>query len=146
MTIGIYAIYWEEQDLIYIGQSVNIERRFQEHNSKAAIQKHSNYKVQELYNIYGSPTQFIIEECSSSTIDSREIFWTKEFNAQLTIVDPGKGVGRGTNHAASKYSKFQILKVFSFLYRTIKTYKEISRLTKVSEGVISSIAQEQSHL
>ena len=31
MTMGIYALYWQEQDLIYIGQSKEIERRFKDH-------------------------------------------------------------------------------------------------------------------
>lgn len=55
MTIGIYALYWEEQDLVYVGQSQDIARRFTEHKRKLKNTSHTNYKVQAAYNLYGIP-------------------------------------------------------------------------------------------
>lgn len=60
MTIGIYSLYWEEQDLIYIGQSQNIERRFTEHLYKLKNNTHTNYKVQKAYITYGLPSTNIL--------------------------------------------------------------------------------------
>lgn len=80
MAIGIYALYWEEQDLIYIGQSQNIERRFSEHIYKLTNTKHTNYKVQNAYNLYGLPVLNILEQCEISELNTLEISYTKEFN------------------------------------------------------------------
>lgn len=136
MTTGIYALYWEEQDLIYIGQSQDISSRSRNHFSKMQLNQHSNYKVQNAYSKYGYPQLVTLEICNFTELDELEIFWTKEFNALhsdvgLCIVEPGD-VGRGTNHGSSKYSKIQILRVFSLLYKGKNSVSAISRRTKVS--------------
>jgi predicted GIY-YIG superfamily endonuclease len=73
MTIGIYALYWEEQDLIYIGESDNIERRFKEHLKMLETNKHFNYRVQEVYNTYGLPLFQILEECHINELKIKEV-------------------------------------------------------------------------
>lgn len=147
MTIGIYALYWEEQDLIYIGQSQNIEARFKEHLYKLKNNKHTNYKVQNTFDLYGEPQLNILETCGLDKLNNLEIFYTKEFdsiNNGLNIVEAGN-VGFGTNSNASKYSKIQILKVFSLLYKTSLSYHSISGKTKVSTVTISDISKGRSH-
>ena len=44
MTTGIYALYWEEQDLIYIGKAQKIEKRFKDHLSKLISGKEKYHK------------------------------------------------------------------------------------------------------
>lgn len=149
MTVGIYALYWEEQDLIYIGQSVNIERRYKDHLVKLKAQKHSNYLVQEAYTKYSIPKLHIIEVCSLSELNDKEIKWTVEFNSintGLNIVEPGEArSGFGTNCGASKYSRYKILKVFSMLYKSLLPYYKISQKLNVPIGLVSSIANKISH-
>lgn len=81
MTVGIYALYWEEQDLVYIGQSSRLEARHKEHLVDLSQKIHSNYKVQESYNSYGEPKHIIIEYCKIEELDALEIYWTNEFNS-----------------------------------------------------------------
>lgn len=151
MTIGIYALYWEEQDLIYIGQSQNIESRFKEHIRKLKNNYHTNYKVTEAYNLYGNPSVQIIEICSLDDLNQLEIFWTKEFNSLhgsngLNIIEAGS-VGYGAYSNSSVYTKWQILKVFSLLRRIpVISYKLISIRTKVKTHTISDIVNGKSHL
>lgn len=150
MTIGIYSLYWEEQDLIYIGQSQNIETRAKEHISLLKRGIHTNYKVQKAYNLYGLPIHSIIEECTIVSCNEAEIFWTKEFDSLntkhgLNIIEAGQ-VGWGTNSNNSKYSRFQILKVFSLLYKGQDKVASIENRCNVSKAVINDILKSNSHL
>ncbi len=147
MTMGIYALYWQEQDLIYIGQSQNIEARYKEHLYKMKNNNHTNYKVQNAFNLYGQPLLQIIEECNIEMCNELEIYYTEQFdsiNNGLNIVEAGS-VGWGVNSSASKYTKRQILKVFSLLYKTKYTYQEISTRTKVRVSTILDIRTNKSH-
>lgn len=150
MTIGIYALYWAEQDLIYIGQSQNIEVRFREHISLMRRCKHTNYKVQNTFNLYGVPTLNILEICKIEDTNTLEVYWTKEFDALqgshgLCIIEPGL-VGWGTNSNSSKYSRSSVLKVFSLLYKKNSTVPQIVSRTKVSKSVVQDILVGDSHL
>ncbi len=146
MTIGIYSLYWEEPDLIYIGLSENIERRFKEHLQKLCGNKHYNYKVQNAYNKYSEPTYTILEECSTALLSSLEIAWCKEFKGigLLNIAEPGV-IQSSPFSRHKKYSKIQILKVFSMLYRDSYTSAQIHDRTKVSLSTINGIAFGTKH-
>ena len=50
MTIGIYILYWDKHNEVYIGQSTDIENRISVHTSAVKQNKHYNYKIQDLYN------------------------------------------------------------------------------------------------
>lgn len=148
MTIGIYALYWEEQDLIYIGQSQNIEVRYREHFRLMLDNKHTNYKVQNTYNLYGNPIHQILEICKIDELNQAETYWTNEFNSLnsgLNIVEPGL-VGWGTNSNASKFSRRQVLRTFSYLYSTTLSYSRVAVLAKVSKSLVQDIASSDSHL
>lgn len=148
MTIGIYALYWEEQDLVYIGQSQNIEARFKEHLNKMGKGTHTNYKVQNSYNLYGKPELVILEEAIIDKLNDLEILWTKEFdsiNNGLNIIEAGQ-VGWGVNSNASKYTKWQVLKVFSLLTSgKFISAKVIATRIKVKLNLVSSIGSGESH-
>jgi len=148
MTIGIYALYWEEPDLVYIGQSKEIEVRFYEHLRLLKVGKHPNYKVNRVYNTYGIPTTVILETCDLKDLDILEINWMEEFdslNSGLNIVPGGITNGRDTEHGASKYTKENILKAVSFLLDTTLSLKEISKCTKISTSVLSTIQNLSKH-
>ncbi len=147
MTIGIYSLYWEEPDLIYIGLSSNIERRFRAHIYTLELGVHDNFKVQNTFNKYGIPTQSILEECSVEELNDRESYWITEFNSinlGLNIIEGG-GASYGCNHTTSKYSKMQILKVLVLLAKTDNTINSISERTKVQKSTVSSIINKKVH-
>lgn len=148
MKTGIYALYWEKPSLVYIGLSQDIESRFTEHLYKMRNNTHTNYKVQDTYKKYGNPELVILEICTYSQLNTKEIEWTKEFdsiNAGLNIIEAGR-VGWGVNSNASKYTKMQILKVFSLLYRTNQTAKSISNRAGVTESCVCDISNGSTHL
>ena len=64
MTIGIYRITNNTNDLSYIGESLNIERRWDEHINDLNNKSHHSYKLQDAWNRYGKDnfTFEILEE------------------------------------------------------------------------------------
>lgn len=76
--IGIYKITNKLNNKVYIGQSNNIQRRFEEHKyqeKNSAI--HNAIKKYGLENFNFE----IIEECSLEELDEKEIFWIKYYNS-----------------------------------------------------------------
>lgn len=147
MTTGIYALYWEIQDLIYIGQAQDIHIRYIQHISDMKNNTHSNYKIQETYHKYGKPTLFILEIAELSDLNMLEILWQKEFNSleSLDLIEAGQ-VGRGVYSNSSKYLKIDILKIFKFLYSSSYSYKEISEKLNIPKSLVQDIKRGASHL
>lgn len=145
--IGIYSLYWEIPDKIYIGQSSNITYRYEQHKYKF-IKGTANYKMQEMYNLYGFPTLNVLEQCSVAELDVLEVHWINEFNSineGLNIAKGGK-CAVGTLNFSSTYSKFKLLKVFSRLYLTNNSCLDISKEMGVHIGTVSAIVQGIRHV
>lgn len=149
MNSGIYALYWWDQDLVYIGLSQNLQERKTEHFSKLKNGRHTNYKVQNAYNQYGNPEFIVLEYCSISELTSKEIEWCQEFDALsqkgLCLVEPGV-VGFGVSSNASKYQKLQILKIFRQLYLTNYGHKHIQELLNIPKTLVFDIYSGRAHL
>jgi group I intron endonuclease len=100
LTIGIYKITNLINNKIYIGQSIHIERRWQEHKKPSscscigqAIKKYgiNNFSFE------------IIEECPTNRLAEREKYWINYFN---TLVPNGYNVLDETESNASIYHCF----------------------------------------
>ncbi len=77
---GIYKITINDY-YIYIGQSVDIENRWRQHLTTLQNHKHSNYKLQSIYDKFSDKIKFeIIEECDESELNDKEIFYIEQFN------------------------------------------------------------------
>jgi group I intron endonuclease len=61
---GIYKITNIKNDKCYIGESMNIERRLEEHKELLKNNSHHSYTLQHDYNIYGESafTYDVLEE------------------------------------------------------------------------------------
>lgn len=151
MITGIYCLYWENDDRVYIGQSTNIHKRYKEHISKLKLGRHTNYKLYSLFKIKSTlPKLLILEESKLEYLDRLEIYWTNEFNSidgGLNIIEPGVSGGFGVHSSQSKYTKIQILKVFKELSRSYYTYttSELSMLYKVHTDTIVGILSGRIH-
>ena len=79
---GIYKIVNELNNKMYIGQSINIYERWRHHKIQLRHDKHHNSHLQNAWNKYGEQNfQFvIIEECSESVLDVREIYYITKYN------------------------------------------------------------------
>lgn len=148
MTIGIYSIYWDNLNEVYIGQSIHIEERFKSHIRLLKNNNHYNCKLQDYFIKYAEPSLIILEECSLELLDNKEEFYIKEFdsfNNGLNLVCGPMSVVRGENHPGSKYSDEVIIKVFLFLHDRKIPHKEISNICKVHLDVVKGISRGYSH-
>ena len=73
--IGIYCIRNKVNNKIYIGSSVDIDRRFRKHRTQLNTKVHSNKHLIKAYHKYGKDNfEFIIlEECLKEDLIDREI-------------------------------------------------------------------------
>ena len=77
MTSGIYIIQNTRSSVVYIGASVDIDRRWKEHRrSLAASRHHCKYLQRSWSKCGGSDFAFeILEECSTAEMVEAEQFW-----------------------------------------------------------------------
>jgi group I intron endonuclease len=111
--IGIYKIT-NPTDKIYIGQSINIEKRWQYYKSQYHNKKDKQNKLFNSFKKYGVDAHIfeIIEECIVEQLNEREIYWGNVYectkpNIGLNLRELGKQ-GQWTNEARDKLSKIQL--------------------------------------
>lgn len=80
---GIYCFYNKEEDAYYIGQSKNIEIRYQKHLTQLRQNIHKNYKLQKAWIKYGEEAfEFkILMEAPEDALNHLEDYYIKKFNS-----------------------------------------------------------------
>jgi group I intron endonuclease len=88
MNTGIYKIKSKSQNKIYIGSSIDIERRWKCHTSNLKNQVHGNYKLQNIFNTCELiDLEFsILELCQPEERIEREQFWIDKLLPEINIV------------------------------------------------------------
>lgn len=148
MTIGIYAIYFEKLDKIYIGQSQKIQQRFISHKSLFK-HGHSNHKLASAYEKDSNPIYSILLECSTAELDIKESELITEFDSihsGLNIASGGITGGRGVNSGKCKYTKEQLEYAFDLLCNPKLTVDRIVELSGISKSVIGQICAQSRHI
>jgi group I intron endonuclease len=128
--IGIYKVI-SPSNKIYVGQSINIEKRFKQY-------KRLDCKKQpKLYNSllkYGTDQHVfeLIEECSLDQLNEREIYWKQQYNTineglNCELFDIGQG-----------YRSDEVkLKISNSLKGKLKTPEHCLNLSKAKIGLPS---------
>ena len=105
-TCGIYKIQNKINHKIYIGQSINIQRRFNQHkNKKDNFYIHKAIQKEGVQNFIFS----IIEKCDSTQLNKKEKYWI-QFYDSLTpkgynMIQGGtNGAGIANGKAVEQYS------------------------------------------
>jgi hypothetical protein len=148
MTIGIYAIYFEKLDKIYIGQSQKIEQRFVSHKSLFK-NGHTNYKLANAYEKDPNPIYCILLECNTSDLDAKESELITEFDSihsGLNIASGGVTGSRGYLSTKCKNTKEELELAFELLCDPTLTVAEIVKKSSVSKSTISSICSMKRHI
>ena len=87
MSIGIYKIENIHTKKVYIGQSTNIEKRWQQHMLPSMRNNPNkptyNFKLYKAFRKYGLEAfQFsILEECSENELDEKERYWIEYYDS-----------------------------------------------------------------
>lgn len=144
MTCGIYRIVNKLNGKCYVGQSVDIERRFEEHNKKYRNYKGEPYRrlydALHKYGIYNFESE-LLELCGPEKLNEREIHWINYFDSlrngyNMTI--GGKSCA-GENHPSAKLTDEEVTEIKFLLKESNKSIKEISDLFNYSEDMVSMI-------
>lgn len=150
MTSGIYKLNFTGTDKAYIGQSVNIERRYKEHICNL---KHgrANNKLVEAYRLYGTPTLYLLQACSISELDDLEERYIIEYNsvnngfniyANAYEAPTYSGYGYGN----TKYSKSKILECVLLLKSDeLFSLQEVAEHLEINIGTVSNLSRAESH-
>lgn len=149
MTCGIYALYWPNSSLVYIGKSINVERRTYAHLYELKTGKHCNKKLINQFTFEGNPEIILLEACSPSKLAELESSWILEFdsvNSGLNIADADGVSYSGVGTKRSKYSKYTILKVFSLLYKNTLSKEEIIARTNTNKSLLLNIEYNGQHM
>lgn len=85
--IGIYKVTNLINQKKYIGQSIDIERRFKEHHTDPfettnPASKHIFYQAIKKYGIKNFSFE-ILEECTTQELDEKEKYWIKYYNTYI---------------------------------------------------------------
>jgi group I intron endonuclease len=129
--IGIYKIT-SPTNKIYVGQSINIEKRFKQYKRLDCKKQPKLYNSLQKHGVDAHIFE-ILEECSLDELNVKEVFWKQKYNTiseglNCELFDIGQGP-RST-HVKNKISK-------SMLGKT-KTEEHCKNLSIAKTGIPSS--------
>ncbi len=84
IRFGIYGIIHKTSNKIYVGSSINIIKRWQQHKSKLSKRKHSSKHLQSAWNNYGQDVfEFKILELvkNKHNLIKREQYWLDHYKS-----------------------------------------------------------------
>lgn len=150
MSIGIYSLEFSN-NLVYIGQSIDIETRYKKHCRELKNNTHINQKLQSAYRIFGMPKLHILLECCKDELNDNEIAAIEVYDAVnngLNIA-PGGGATNGLVgelHPFSKYSNEQLINAVKYLaYNLDKPLKLCADILNIEYGTIRGLAIGDRH-
>lgn len=126
---GIYCIENNVNHKKYVGQSVNIERRWSHHKSLLNNQKHDNDYLQKSWDKYGacSFNFYVLCECEEYDLDVLEVYYINFFDS--TNENNGYNIESGghINRHMSEKTKEKISRANTGRRHTEETKKKMSK-------------------
>ena len=129
----IYKITNIQNNKVYIGQSNNILRRWRDHKTNAFNSNDHNYNT----HLYRSIRKYglqnfsfeVLEECSISELDAREIYWISYYNSfkdkkHYNLTEGGEGMCGYSPTTKTKQKNIRKLKRYSYLNKKLYLYKQ----------------------
>lgn len=141
--IGIYKITNQINGKSYIGQSVDIQRRWKEEKTRAFIETNSEYKssLSQAFRKYGVEnfTFEVVCECNISELNELEKYYIQKFNTFKTNLGYNCTPGGDGGHV-DKITNNDILQQITFdLQNTKLSQSEIGAKYGVTNKTISDI-------
>ena len=142
--IGIYKIENIINHHIYIGQSINIEERWQEHRRNGSANEQAVNKIWYNYPIYRAMRKYgidnfkftILEEVAVEDLNKRERYWIDYYNSYKNGYNATTG---GDGHGLfSEEQKDMIIKLWNDNY----LMNEISNIVDMDKHTVISILQQ----
>lgn len=138
MMIGIYKIENLVNHKIYIGQSINIERRWKQEKQRAFQESahEYNYPISKALRKYGIDnfSFSVIEECSVDKLNEREKFWIAYYNSFFSGYNQTFG-----GDSTIMQPKEKILGIFYDLENSQMTHRMIAQKWNISMEMVQGI-------
>lgn len=139
---GIYAISNNRNGKLYIGQSINLDSRKNQHFKSLKKNKHFNIHLQSSYNKYGENAfDFIVlERCSQKELDAKETYYIEKYSSMTRTKGYNMRSGGGTNmlseESRKRISETRKLRISQGLIKPIKNVFSKESLDKMSASQI----------
>lgn len=139
---GIYKIENKINQKVYIGQSINIEKRWVAHKNTAS----NKYSLSYDYPLYRAIRKYglknfefsVIEECNILSLNEREIYWIDYYNSSNKNFGYNLTLG-GSHSSAISLTLGNVEEIIKLLSETTMSQEEIGLLYNVSQRTVSSI-------
>lgn len=136
--IGIYKIENLLNKHCYIGQSIDILRRWRQHRSDYKVYNTSLYAAFKKYGLENFSFE-VIEECKPEELNDKEIYWIQYYDSYKNGYNQTTG---GSQYSAwIKIDDEQLSEIISYLQNSELSQQEIAKLFNVGEDTISEINQ-----
>lgn len=149
MAIGIYKITNKINNKSYIGQSVDIGRRFSRHKTAAKYQeKHPLYDAINKYGLENFSFE-ILEYCTKEELNEKEIYWVDYYKSfiQNNGYNLTLGGGNVCMSFTSKLTEEDIDYIIDVLLNNTNiSQQELAKEFDVGEDTISEINMGKSHI
>lgn len=140
--VGIYKITNKINNKSYIGQSIDIERRWRQHktepfNSNADTYNTIFYRAIRKYGLDNFQFE-ILEQCSEDQLNEKEKYWIQQYNTYMDNPNSqGYNMTKGGECTSleSQYDCNYILE----LWNQGKNHQEILNIVKCSDGTLTHI-------
>ena len=126
--IGIYCIENLINSKKYVGKSVNIDRRHNEHIDDLRQGCHPNKHLQRAWNLYGECNFkfFIIEECEADELNDREIYWINQYDAYINGYNMTRGGDGSAGYLHDKETKEKMSKIKKEQFKDVENREKLS--------------------
>ena len=154
---GIYGIRNIVNEMIYIGQSYNIHKRWNEHKYDLRTNIHHNQKLQNAWNKYGEKNFlfFVVEKCNQDIINDREIFWISYYDSSNRNVGYNLSIGGEYSSQGSVWSdemkenaskirkpkKIVQVDIYGNIIKTWRSISNASRTLNLSNAIIKKCCE-----
>jgi group I intron endonuclease len=137
--IGIYKITNRINGKSYVGQSINMEKRFKEH-----LYKQDAYIDRAIHKYGKDNFNFeILEQCSQEDLNEKERYYINKLNTKqkgYNIADGGAYPAlSGYKHSQAKLNKKDVSNIVNDLKTTNISYRDLASKYKVSTATITLI-------
>ena len=144
--IGIYAIIIN--DKYYIGQSVNIKHRWQQHRKELKLGTHENKHLQSAYNKYGNPKFEVLLECEKEKLNEYEQYYIHELMTYDKEIGYNKSYGGETCLITEAFKEEHCISILQFdkygeFVAEYYSFNEAVRKNKSSYDVIRDGIKER---
>ena len=104
---GVYQIKCIENEKIYIGQTIDLDRRLHDHLRTLRRGTHHNHYLQRAFDKYGEKSfEFsVLQECSIDDLDKVEKEWIARLNSMNPLVGYNLESGGNRGQAVSEDTK-----------------------------------------